>query len=81
MLSPPKGLAFEAFSIEHLVDAKGRYLLALNPTFPLSIKPFFFPAQTGYPLNWHERLEIFAVVEGNRTAEGISWILRGGVCA
>jgi AraC-like DNA-binding protein len=64
MVSVPKKLAFEAFMIDHLVDAKGRYQLELNPTFPMSIKPFLFPVETGYGLNWHERLEIFVAVEG-----------------
>jgi AraC-like DNA-binding protein/mannose-6-phosphate isomerase-like protein (cupin superfamily) len=64
MLSVPRDLVFEKFQIDHFVDARGRYLLELNPTFPLSVKAFSFPAQDGYPLNWHERLEIFVAVEG-----------------
>jgi AraC-like DNA-binding protein/mannose-6-phosphate isomerase-like protein (cupin superfamily) len=64
MICIPHEVRFEAFRISHLVDAKGRYSLELNPTFPLSINAFDFPCMEGYPLNWHERLEIFVPVEG-----------------
>ncbi len=65
MLSIPEGMTFESFAIDHLVDAKGMYLLELKPAFPLSIKPFSFRPEPGsFRLNWHERLEIFIAVEG-----------------
>jgi AraC-like DNA-binding protein len=64
MLAIPGDLKFEDFQIGHLIDARGRYLLQLNPTFPLAINAFNFPAKNDYPLNWHERLEIFVAVEG-----------------
>jgi AraC-like DNA-binding protein len=64
MISIPPAVRFEAFLIDHLVDAKGRYGLELNPTFPLSISAFDFPIVEGYSLNWHERLELFVAIEG-----------------
>lgn len=65
MLSIAKNIRFDNFSIDHLVDLKGRYLLELEPAFPLSIRPFSFQCDPGSPrFNWHERLEIFVVVQG-----------------
>jgi hypothetical protein len=64
MISIPPHVQFEAFLIEHLVDARGRYSLELDPSFPLSISAFDFPEVDGYPLNWHERLEIFVSIQG-----------------
>lgn len=64
MISIPPHVQFEAFLIEHLVDARGRYSLEFDPSFPLSISAFDFPEVDGYPLNWHERLEIFVSIQG-----------------
>ena len=65
MLSIPKRIRFENFAIDHLVDQDGRYLLELEPAFPLSIRPFSFQCDPGRPrFNWHERLEIFVAVQG-----------------
>jgi AraC-like DNA-binding protein len=65
MLSISKKIRFENFAIDHLVDTKGRYLLELEPAFPLSIRPFSFHFEPGRPrFNWHERLEIFVAVQG-----------------
>jgi AraC-like DNA-binding protein len=65
MLELTKGLPFEPFVIDHLVDARGRYRLDLDPQFPFAIKLYQF-ASVGnlYPLNWHERLEIFVPLSG-----------------
>jgi AraC-like DNA-binding protein len=59
------GLTFEPFVIDHLVDARGRYRLDLDPEFPFAIKLYHFVATSdAYPLNWHERLEIFVPLSG-----------------
>ena len=61
----PPGIQFEPFQIAHMVDRKGRYHVDLDPSFPLMIKAYLFdPNEAKYSLNWHERLEIFAVVSG-----------------
>jgi AraC-like DNA-binding protein len=58
-------LPFEPFEISHLVDSKGRYRLELDPSFPFSIKLFSYDGITPpFPLNWHERLEIFVPLSG-----------------
>lgn len=60
-----RGLPFEAFVIDHLVDARGRYRLDLDPQFPFAIKLYRFAASTAaFPMNWHERLEIFVALAG-----------------
>jgi AraC-like DNA-binding protein len=65
MLPIPKTIRFENFAIDSLIDGKGRYLLKLEPAFPLSIKPISFQYEPGrLRLNWHERLEIFVAVQG-----------------
>jgi AraC-like DNA-binding protein/mannose-6-phosphate isomerase-like protein (cupin superfamily) len=65
MLSISKAVRFKQFSIDHLVDKKGRYLLELEPAFPLSVEPYSFRCEPErLRLNWHERLEIFVAVEG-----------------
>ncbi len=65
MLLVPKDLHFESFAIDHLVDEKGRFLLTLDPSFPLSINSYCFRPEHGrLRLNWHERLEIFIAVQG-----------------
>lgn len=62
----PRGVTFEPFRIEHMVDYGGHYHLDLDPSFPIMIKAFEFdPSEKTYPLNWHERLEIFAAVSGS----------------
>jgi AraC-like DNA-binding protein/quercetin dioxygenase-like cupin family protein len=62
----PPGIKFEPFLITHMVDQKGRYHVDLDPAFPMVIKAYTFdPREAKYPLNWHERLEIFAVVSGS----------------
>ena len=61
----PPGIQFEPFQITDMVDQKGRYHVELDPAFPMVIKAYVFdPRERKYPLNWHERLEIFAVVSG-----------------
>lgn len=65
MLTIPKNVTFENFAIDHMVDSRGRYLLELEPAFPLSIRPFSFRCDPSTPrFNWHERLEIFVPVHG-----------------
>jgi AraC-like DNA-binding protein len=66
LLEMIEGLPFEPFVIDHLVDARGRYRLDLDPQFPFAIKLYQFRS-TGehYPLNWHERLEIFVPLAGD----------------
>lgn len=61
-----KGLAFEPFVIDHLIDAHGRYHLDLDPEFPFAIKLYRFPQiANAFPMNWHERLEIFIPLSGS----------------
>lgn len=56
---------FEPFAVDGLVDARGRYHLQLDPQFPFAIKlHHFMPVDDTYPLNWHERLEIFVPLSG-----------------
>ena len=64
MLRLAGNLPFELFSIDHLIDMDRRYQLKLNPRFPLAVKLFSFPQEKTFPLNWHERLELFIAVEG-----------------
>jgi AraC-like DNA-binding protein len=65
MLEVIRTLPFEPFFIDHLVDARGRYPLDLDPQFPLAVKLYDFSRTTGpYPMNWHERLEIFVPLSG-----------------
>lgn len=60
------GLPFEPFVIDHLVDARGRYRLDLDPQFPFALKLYEFASGGDhYPLNWHERLEIFVPLVGD----------------
>lgn len=60
-----KGLSFEPFVIDHLIDAHGRYRLDLDPEFPFAIKLYRFPPVAhAFPMNWHERLEIFIPLSG-----------------
>ena len=79
MLTIPRTVRFESFAIDDLVDAKGRYLLELEPAFPLSIKPFSFHPEPGrLRLNWHERLEIFVAVQGEGEFQMGDQIVRFG---
>lgn len=58
-------LSFEPFLIDHLVDPAGRYRLDLDPRLPLAIKLYSFtPIRGSYPMNWHERLEVFIPLAG-----------------
>lgn len=60
-----KDLRFEPFLIDHLVDPRGRYRLDLEPQFPFTIKLYsFVPVGDSFPMNWHERLEIFVPLAG-----------------
>jgi hypothetical protein len=60
-----RSLVFEEFAIDHLVDHRKRYRLNLEPTFPFAIKLFSYGAAAGpFPLNWHERLELFMPLSG-----------------
>jgi AraC family transcriptional activator of pobA len=66
LLELTEGLPFEAFVIDHLVDARGRFRLDLDPQFPFAIKLYrFTPSSSPYPMNWHERLEIFVPLSGD----------------
>jgi AraC-like DNA-binding protein/mannose-6-phosphate isomerase-like protein (cupin superfamily) len=61
-----KGLSFEPFVIDHLIDAHGRFRLDLDPQFPFAIKLYRFPqVANAFPMNWHERLEIFIPLSGS----------------
>ena len=58
-------LRFEPFAVDDLVDRQGRYRLDLDPQFPFAIKLYqFTPVGDAYPMNWHERLEIFVPLSG-----------------
>lgn len=58
-------LNFEPFHIDHLVDPRKRYRLELSPQFPFMIKLFSYDSLAPpYPLNWHERLELFVPLSG-----------------
>lgn len=60
-----ESLPVEPFVIEHLTTADGNYELPLNPRFPFVIKVFSYASSTQpFPLNWHERLELFVPLEG-----------------
>ncbi|MBC8166587.1 MAG: helix-turn-helix transcriptional regulator, partial [Bryobacteraceae bacterium] len=59
------GLPVEPFAIDHMIAANGNYELPLPAGFPFAIKLFSYqPRRPGFPLNWHERLELFVPVEG-----------------
>lgn len=61
----PDSLAFLPFDLIFRVDGERRYPLELDPHFPLAIHAFEFPViETGVPLSWHERLELFCPVAG-----------------
>ncbi|GIU78885.1 MAG: hypothetical protein KatS3mg005_2123 [Bryobacteraceae bacterium] len=61
----PDSLAFVPFDLVFRVDGERRYPLELDPHFPLAIHAFEFPViETGVPLSWHERLELFCPVAG-----------------
>lgn len=58
-------LPVEPFAIDHLISADGNYELQLMAAFPFAIKLFSYAETSGrFPLNWHERLELFIPVEG-----------------
>ena len=59
-------LSFEQFAIDHLVDHTQRYRLDFDAAFPFAIKLFSYENTTGpYPMNWHERLELFIPLSGS----------------
>ena len=59
------GLPVEPFAIDHLITANGNYELELMASFPFTIKVFSYAeTSSAFPLNWHERLELFIPVEG-----------------
>lgn len=61
----PDSLVFLPFDLIFRVDGERRYPLELDPHFPLAIHAFEFPViETGVPLSWHERLELFCPVAG-----------------
>jgi AraC-like DNA-binding protein len=58
-------LPFEPFAIDHQIDPKRRYRLELDPQFPFAIRLFAYDqAPPPFPLNWHERLELFMPIAG-----------------
>lgn len=58
-------LPFEPFVIDHEIDPKRRYRLDLDPKFPFAIKLFAYDQTLPpFPLNWHERLELFMPIAG-----------------
>ena len=58
-------IQFERFMIDHLVDGRGRFEYQMDRDFPFLIKFFSFsPLSHAFPLNWHERLELFVPVQG-----------------
>ncbi|MBC8164709.1 MAG: helix-turn-helix transcriptional regulator [Bryobacteraceae bacterium] len=60
-----EGLPVERFAINHLISADGNYELPLLTSFPFTIKVFSYAESAqAFPLNWHERLELFIPVEG-----------------
>jgi len=60
-----EGLPIEPFAIDHLITADGNYELPLPTSFPFAIKVFSYTESAhAFPLNWHERLELFIPVEG-----------------
>jgi AraC-like DNA-binding protein len=60
-----RSLVFEEFAIDHLVDHRKRYRLRLEPAFPFVVKLFSYETKAGpFPLNWHERLELFMPLSG-----------------
>ena len=59
------GLEYESFRILNHVDAAKRFHLALDPSFPLTVKLYDFPEDpAAIPMTWHERLEIFCPLTG-----------------
>jgi AraC-like DNA-binding protein len=59
-------LPFEEFAIDHLVDHRKRYHLEFDPAFPFAIKVYSLDSASGpFPLNWHERLELFIPLSGS----------------
>ncbi len=61
-----KGLRFEPYAIDHLVDDAGRHHLPLDPEFPFLIKSLSYETlKPEVRLTWHNRLEIFFPVKGH----------------
>jgi AraC-like DNA-binding protein len=58
-------LSFEVYDIDREVDDKKRYEMQIDQWFPFAIKLFSFDhVRPPYPLNWHERLEMFIPLAG-----------------
>ena len=59
-------LPFEPFAIDQAIDSRRCFPYPLDPDFPFAIRLMTFsPAPPPYPLNWHERLEIFVPLAGH----------------
>lgn len=60
-----ESLPVEPFLVAHLTTSEGNYELPLSPRFPFTIKVFSYSSsQRTFPLNWHERLELFIPLDG-----------------
>ena len=56
---------FEPHDIARQLDARGRYAVELEHDFPLSIRLFHYTSRQHTPgPTWHERLELFLVLDG-----------------
>jgi AraC-like DNA-binding protein/mannose-6-phosphate isomerase-like protein (cupin superfamily) len=61
----PENLPAEPCHIQQFTAPDGNYELRLPPAFPFAIKHFSYASTLqGFPLNWHERLELFVPLEG-----------------
>ena len=59
-------LPFESFAVDQAIDARRYFPFPLDPDFPFAIRLMTYsPAPPPYPLNWHERLEIFVPLAGD----------------
>lgn len=60
-----KGLSFEPYAIDHLIDASHHHHLPLDAEFPFFIKALSYESfRSGEHLTWHNRLELFCPVSG-----------------
>ena len=63
--SVTRGIRFEPYSIDHLVDSLQHHHLPLDPEFPFFIKAIDYKSfRSGERLTWHNRLELFFPVSG-----------------
>lgn len=61
----PDNFPAEPCLIQHLTAPDGNYELPFQRAFPFVIKHFSYASLAGaFPLNWHERLELFIPLEG-----------------